>query len=421
MANLDEYRQRRDAARTPEPVPAEGPLPHGDDDVFVVQEHHARALHYDVRLERNGVLVSWAVPKGLLMPPGAVRLAVHTEDHPMEYATFEGDIPRGEYGGGKVTIWDRGRYDTLKWTDDEVQVEFHGQRVQGRYVFFHKGDSRDWMVRRTGVRATPSVPVEVEVDGRRLGLTDLDKVLYPSTGFTKAEVIDYYRRVAPVMLPHLAGRPVQLRRYPDGVDGQSFYEKNVARHAPDWVRTATTDSVVIDDLPALVWAANLAVLELHVPPRPDLVVFDLDPGAPATIVECCRVAELIRPILDDDGLVGYPKTSGGKGLQLYVPVSEAVRYAKAVARRLAREHPDQVVAVMARARRPGKVFIDWSRNNPAKTTVAPYSLRAREHPTVSTPVTWQEIADCRRPEDLVFTAPDVLTRIEERGDLLADL
>ncbi|HYS39990.1 MAG TPA: DNA polymerase ligase N-terminal domain-containing protein, partial [Pseudonocardiaceae bacterium] len=139
MANLDEYRQRRDAARTPEPVPAEGPLPHGDDDVFVVQEHHARALHYDVRLERGGVLVSWAVPKGLLMPPGAVRLAVHTEDHPMEYATFEGDIPRGEYGGGKVTIWDRGRYDTLKWTDDEVQVEFHGQRVQGRYVFFHKG------------------------------------------------------------------------------------------------------------------------------------------------------------------------------------------------------------------------------------------------------------------------------------------
>ncbi len=423
MANLDEYRQRRDAARTPEPVPAEGPLPHGDDDVFVVQEHHARALHYDVRLERGGVLVSWAVPKGLLMPPGAVRLAVHTEDHPMEYATFEGDIPRGEYGGGKVTIWDRGRYDTLKWTDDEVQVEFHGQRVQGRYVFFHKGDSRDWMVRRTGVRATPSVPVEVAVDGRRLRLTDLDKVFYPSTGFTKAEVIDYYRRVAPVMLPHLAGRPVRLRRYPDGVAGQSFYEKNVARHAPDWVRTATTDSVVIDDLPTLVWAVNLAALELHVPQRPDIVVFDLDPGAPATIVECCRVAKLIRPILDEDGLVGYPKTSGGKGLQLYVPVgvSEAVRYAKAVARRLAREHPDQVVAVMARARRAGKVFIDWSQNNPAKTTVAPYSLRAREQPTVSTPVTWQEVADCRRPEDLVFITPDVLTRIEERGDLLADL
>ncbi len=419
MANLDEYRQRRDAARTPEPVPADGPLPHGDDDVFVIQEHHARALHYDVRLERDGVLVSWAVPKGLLMPPGAVRLAVHTEDHPMEYATFEGDIPRGEYGGGKVTIWDRGHYDTLKWTDDEVQVEFHGQRVQGRYVFFRTGDSRDWMVRRTGVRAAPVESVPVEVDGRRLRLTDLDKVLYPSTGFTKAEVIDYYRQVAPVMLPHLAGRPATLRRYPDGVAGESFF---VGRRVPDWVRTSG-DSVIIDDLPTLVWAANLAVLELHVPQYrvgcpPDLLVFDLDPGAPATIVECCRVAELIRQVLSEDGLVGYPKTSGGKGLQVYIPAGErTVRYVKAVAQRLARAHPELVVSVMARARRTGKVFIDWSRNNPGKTTVAAYSLRARETPTVSTPVTWQEVVDCRQAVDLVFTASDVLARIEERGDL----
>jgi DNA ligase D-like protein (predicted polymerase)/DNA ligase D-like protein (predicted 3'-phosphoesterase) len=408
MANLDEYRQRRDAARTPEPVPAEGPLPHGEDDVFVIQEHHARALHYDVRLERGGVLVSWAVPKGLLMPPGAVRLAVHTEDHPMEYATFEGSIPRGEYGGGQVVIWDRGRYDTLKWTDSEVQVEFHGQRVQGRYVFFRTGDSRNWMVRRTGVRAAPVESVSVEVDGRLLRLTDLGKVLYPSTGFTKAEVIDYYRRVAPVMLPYLAGRPVTLRRYPDGVAGQSF---SLGRRAPDWVRTSS-GFVVIDDLPTLVWAANLAVLELHVPLVPDLVVFDLDPGAPATIVECCRVAELIRQVLSEDGLVGYPKTSGGKGLQVYVPEG-TVRYVKVVAQRLAREHPDLV----ARGRRTGKVFIDWSQNNPGKTTVAAYSLRARETPTVSTPVMWQEVVDCRQSVDLVYTASDVLARVEERGDL----
>jgi DNA ligase D-like protein (predicted polymerase)/DNA ligase D-like protein (predicted 3'-phosphoesterase) len=415
MANLDEYRQRRDAARTPEPVPAQGPLPHGDDDVFVVQEHHARALHYDVRLERGGVLVSWAVPKGLLMPPGAVRLAVHTEDHPMEYATFEGDIPRGEYGGGKVTIWDRGRYDTLKWTDDEVQVEFHGQRVQGRFVFFRTGEGRNWMVRRTGVRAAPVESVPVEVDGRLLRLTELDKVVYPSTGFSKAEVIDYYRRVAPVLLPHLAGRPVALRRYPDGVAGESF---SVGRRAPDWVRLSATGLVVIDDLPTLVWAINLAVLELHVPPLPGLVVFDLDPGAPATIVECCRVAELIRQVLRADGLVGYPKTSGGKGLQVYVPAAErTVRYVKAVAQRLARAHPDLVVSVLAQARRTGKVFVDWSRNNPARTTVAAYSLRARETPTVSTPVTWQEVVDCRQPTDLVFTAAEVLARIEDRGDL----
>jgi DNA ligase D-like protein (predicted polymerase)/DNA ligase D-like protein (predicted 3'-phosphoesterase) len=411
MGDLSEYRQRRDAARTPEPVPAEGPLPVGDDDVFVVQEHHARALHYDVRLERNGVLVSWAVPKGLLMSPGAVRLAVHTEDHPMEYATFAGDIPHGEYGGGKVTIWDRGRYDTLKWTDDEVQVEFHGQRVQGRYVFFraHGDNPRDWMVRRTGVRATPSVPVAV--DGRELRLTNLDEVCYPSTGFTKAEVIDYYRRVAPVMLPHLTGRPATLR----GVAGR------ITRRAPEWVRTAG-GFVVIDDLPTLVWAANLA-LELRVPQwtvdqPPDLLVFDLDPGAPATIVECCRAALLIRDVLTEDGLVGYPKTSGGNGLQVCVPVAETSRYARAIAQRLARAYPDQVVAVPARARRAGKVFIDWGQNDPM---VAPYSLRAGDRPTVSTPVTWPEVADCQRPAGLVFTPPDVLTRIEKYGDLLADL
>jgi DNA ligase D-like protein (predicted 3'-phosphoesterase)/DNA ligase D-like protein (predicted polymerase) len=406
MGDLSEYRQRRDAARTPEPVPTEGPLPDGDDDVFVVQEHHARALHYDVRLERGGVLVSWAVPKGLLMPPGAVRLAVHTEDHPMEYATFAGDIPHGEYGGGKVTIWDRGRYDTLKWTDDEVQVEFHGQRVQGRYVFFraHGDNPRDWMVRRTGVRAAPAVPVSV--DGRVLRLTDLDEVVYPSAGFTKAEVIDYYRRVAPVLLPHLAGRPATLR----GVDGRPV---RVGRQVPEWVRVEG-ELVVIDDLATLVWVANLGALELYVPQW----TVDLVPGAPATIVECCRVALLIRDALVEDGLVGYPMVSGGQGLRLYVPATPSSGYAKAVAQRLAGSHPEEVVAVVARDRRAGKVFVDWRQGGPV---IAPYSLRAGETPTVAAPVTWQEVVDCSRSDDLVFTVSDVLGRIEVLGDLLADL
>ncbi|HEY0804602.1 MAG TPA: non-homologous end-joining DNA ligase [Pseudonocardiaceae bacterium] len=299
------------------------------------------------------------------------------------------------------------------------------------------------MVRRTGVRAASS-SVPVQVDGQRLTITNLDKVLYPATGFTKAELIDYYRRVAPALLPHLANRPVTLRRYPDGVAGQGFFEKNVSRHAPNWVRTVrlptpgsakgaeSADFALIDDLPSLVWAANLAAVELHIPQwtvgahSPDLVVFDLDPGLPATIVECCRVAELIRAVLAEDDLVGYPKTSGGKGLQLYVPVhptpaEHTAAYARAVAQRLAREHPDLVLAVMAKARRVGKVFIDWSQNNAAKTTVAPYSLRAQEKPTASTPVTWDEVAACQQPENLTFVADDVLTRVEERGDLLADL
>ncbi|SHF67309.1 non-homologous end-joining DNA ligase [Streptoalloteichus hindustanus] len=291
---------------------------------------------------------------------------------------------------------------------------------------------------------SPDTVVTTQVQGRRLKLSNLEKVLYPQEGFTKAEVLDYYVRIAPVLLPYLRARPLTLRRYPDGVDAASFFEKDVSRHAPAWVRTVrvptpgsgkgaeAADFAVIEDLPTLVWVANLASLELHVPqwtvgPRgarrdPDLLVFDLDPGAPATVVECCRVAERLRELLTADGLSVWPKTSGSKGLQLYVPVAvpgpeRTSEYARAAAELLARQTPRQVVATMAKQARHGKVFIDWSQNNPKKTTVAPYSLRARPRPTVSTPVTWAEVVDCAGPEDLVFTAPRVLERVEEFGDL----
>lgn len=288
----------------------------------------------------------------------------------------------------------------------------------------------------------------VEVDGRRIVLSNLDKVLYPGTGFTKGEVIDYYARVAPVLLPHLADRPVSFKRYPDGVDGEGFFAKNAPRGTPDWVRTVrlpapgsgmdreTLDYVVIQDLPTLVWAANLAALELHVPqwtvgPRggvrqPDLLVLDLDPGAPATVVECAQVACMLRDLLADDGLDAYPKTSGSKGMQVYASVAAASEehtsaYARDLAQRLERQHPDLVVSRMAKNLRPGKVLVDWSQNNVAKTTVAPYSLRARSEPTVSTPVSWDEVEGCRRPGDLTFLAEDVLARVEKDGDLFEPL
>jgi bifunctional non-homologous end joining protein LigD len=289
--------------------------------------------------------------------------------------------------------------------------------------------------------------IGVQVDGRELALTNLSKVLYPEDGFTKAEVLDYYQRISELMLPHLAGRPATLKRYPEGVDGESFFQKHAPDHRPAWVRTEkvesssargrgeTVDYVVIDDLPTLIWAANLASLELHVPqwrfprgdePEPDLLVFDLDPGAPATVVECCRVAEALRPLLAADGLEALPKTSGGKGLQLYAKVSgitseEASAQAKAYAERLEADKPDMVVSRMTKSLRGGKVLIDWSQNNGAKTTVAPYSLRARTHPTVSTPVTWDEVEACRDVADLFFTAPDVLARVAKTGDLFAPL
>jgi bifunctional non-homologous end joining protein LigD len=288
-----------------------------------------------------------------------------------------------------------------------------------------------------------SAKTSVEVGGRKLALSNLDKVLYPAHGFTKGEVIDYYARVAPVLLPHLGGRPATRKRYPDGVDGPSFFEKNAPSHTPEWVRRVelptpggsreTLDFVVVDDLPTLVWLANLAALELHVPqwrvgPRggarePDLLVFDLDPGPPAGLDAVREVAVLLRELLDGDGLESFPKTSGRKGMHLYVPIEETSdertsAYAREAAQRLEKEHKDLVVSRMDKKLRRGKVFVDWSQNNRHKTTVAPYSLRAAEEPCVSTPVTWDEVEG---GDSLRFLPDDVLERVDEHDDLLAPL
>jgi DNA ligase D-like protein (predicted polymerase)/DNA ligase D-like protein (predicted 3'-phosphoesterase) len=452
VPDLSEYNAKRDRARTPEPFGEVGAAAGGDR--FVVQEHHARRLHYDVRLERDGVLVSWAVPKGLPDEPGAPRMAVHTEDHPLEYLDFHGEIPHGEYGGGAMTIWDSGRYEAEKWSDDEVAVTLHGERVSGRFVFFRPqrgSGSKDWLVqrRRTDTPAPPrdAQAPRVNVGGRPLKLVNLDKELYP--GVPKASVLDYYARIADTLLPHLSGRPLTLRRFPDGIAAPSFYEKNAGAKAPDWLRTvdvptpgssrgsSTATFVVVEELATLVYLANLAVLELHVPQwrvddegavqPPDELVFDLDPGEGTTVLECARVAERVRDLVAADGLELCPKVSGSKGMQ----VSAAIRvddparpsaYAKAVAEHLARETPRAVTAVMAKDRRRGKVFVDWSQNNPSKTTVAPYSLRARAAhgaPTVSTPLTWDEVAAASTVRDLTFSPADVLARVERDGDLYA--
>ena len=287
--------------------------------------------------------------------------------------------------------------------------------------------------------------VVVDVEGRQLALTNLEKVLYPAVGFTKGQVLDYYTRIAPVLLPHLAGRALTRKRYPNGVEGQPFFEKNAPRGTPEWVRVVTLaspgstkgresiDYTVVDSLAALVWTANLASLELHTHQwrvdsgAPDLVVFDLDPGPPATVVECCAVALLLRDVLRADGFDAVAKTSGSKGLQLYARAGDlassdaASAYAKALAQRFEASHPELVVHRMTKALRPGKVLVDWSQNSAAKTTVSVYSLRALDRPTVSTPVTWDEVAACTSPDDLVFTSNDVLARVADHGDLFAPL
>jgi bifunctional non-homologous end joining protein LigD len=281
----------------------------------------------------------------------------------------------------------------------------------------------------------------VRIGERVLQLSNLDKVLYPESGFTKAEVIDYYARIAPVMLPHLAGRALTFRRFPNGVDAGSFFEKRCPKHRPEWLPVAVgpgdriggIEYCVLDEPAALVWAANMAALELHAPmalaedlDNPRAVVFDLDPGAPADVRDCCRIALAIRDVLVSLDLEAWAKTSGSKGLQLYVPVNgplgheQAASFALTVGQLLERQRPKEVVTTMTKVVRPGKVFVDWSQNNRHKTTIAVYSLRARPRPTVSTPVTWHEVgAGADGEEELVFEAPDVLDRVDALGDVFA--
>jgi bifunctional non-homologous end joining protein LigD len=282
----------------------------------------------------------------------------------------------------------------------------------------------------------------VDIEGRHLKLSNLDKVLYPEAGFTKGQVIDYYVRIAPVLLPHLRGRPLTMKRYPNGVGGMFFYEKNCPSHRPDWVKTVKVwsegnnrwmDYCLIDDLPTLVWAANLADLELHTSLslgkdvlQPSFLVFDLDPGAPANIVQCCRVGVWVRDMFSKLGLQSCAKTSGSKGLQIYVPLNTTVTYdqtkpfAHELARMLERQHPELVVSDMKKALRTGKILVDWSQNDDHKTTVCVYSLRAKEQPTASTPVRWSEVENCLKsgdPKLLVFDSDEVLTRAKKYGDL----
>jgi bifunctional non-homologous end joining protein LigD len=281
----------------------------------------------------------------------------------------------------------------------------------------------------------------VSVDGHELSLSNLDKVLYPDHGFTKGEVIDYYARIAPTMLAHTAGRCVTLKRFPSGVEQKGFFEKRCPAHRPEWIptlvgpgdRNGTIGYCQFEEPAALVWAANMAALELHLPmargddlDRPLMMVFDFDPGAPATIVECCSVALGVREVLESVGLQSWPKTSGSKGLQLYVPLhtacthEAAADFALAVGQVLEKQRPAEVTTVMAKAVRPGKIFVDWSQNARHKTTIGVYSLRARPQPTVSTPVSWDEVESCAAGDlELRFDYRAVLARVDEHGDLFA--
>ncbi len=335
-----------------------------------------------------------------------------------------------------------------RWTRDRIlrHSSYKGLRTDKPTEEVVLEREEDTSARPYEIVHTTKRHVEIKARGRRLRLSNRDKVLYPDAGFTKGELIDYYTAIAPFLLPHLAGRPVTLKRYPDGVNEPYFYEKRCPTHRPEWVQTApvwsgrqaeTIDYCLIEDLPTLMWVANLAAIELHpslararAQGTPTTLVLDLDPGEPAGLRECCRVALLIREIFDAFGLQALVKTSGLKGLQVYVPLNTAVTYeqtkpfARAVAELLEKQRPQLVVSRMTKSLRAGRVLIDWSQNDPHKTTVSVYSLRATATPLISTPLDWEEVglgSRCRRGREqkLSLVPRELLQRLERDGDLFA--
>jgi bifunctional non-homologous end joining protein LigD len=522
-ALLEPYRRKRDFARTPEPSGAgEHRTSTSGQDAprrFVVQRHSARRLHYDFRLEIDGVLASWAVPKGPTLDPGVRRLAVHVEDHPIEYELFEGLIPAGEYGGGDVIVWDRGTWEP-HGTDDpaaavrdgELHLDMHGERLKGRFALVRGGRSdgrgsssgkEQWLLvhkhdefaqdgwdaeehptsilsGRTNdeVKAAPdrlwrsdvpaaeaAVPVgapEVggpsgealdalaglgaegtwEVFGRRLRLTNLDKVLFRAREgeppVTKRELIAYTARIAPVILPYLRGRALNMHRYPHGAHAKGFWHKEVPGHAPGWLprwdnpeadREETSTYLVVDEPAALVWAAGFGALEWHpwtsrtdAPDKPSYALFDIDPGERTTWEDVLSLARLHRTALEHLEVTGYPKVTGRRGIQIFVPIArgpgfdETRAWAERVSRTVGAVMPELVSWKWQKRDRGGLARLDYTQNAVNKTLVAPYSPRACAGATVSAPIEWDELDDPGlRPDG--FTIRTILDRLEAKGDL----
>jgi bifunctional non-homologous end joining protein LigD len=509
---LVRYREMRDFGRTSEPSGTGAAASPGNR--FVVQRHRARRRHYDLRLELNGVLVSWAVPKGPTLDPKARRMAVHVEDHPLEYVDFEGVIPAGEYGGGDVIVWDRGTWEPVD-TDDPVQAladgnchfDLYGEKLAGRFVLIHPsrdGDGKQWLLlhkqddyaepgwdaedhprsvksgmTNAEVAAAPAAmwrgdlpPAEAEIPvrggkpawqpatdgelasldelggsgswqvaGRTLNLTNLDKVLVPGRAgeesITKRDLIRYYTVIAPVMLPYLTNRALNTHRFPGGIGRPGFWHKEVPDHAPAWLRRwhhedAAPDEVQQYLVPAgvadLAWLANFGALELHAwtsrisdVRHPTWALFDIDPGPATSFDEVLVLARLHRTALEHLGLVGRPKVTGQRGIQVWVPIEPRYTYAETrawvetVSKTIGRTVPDLVSWAWHKDRRGGRARLDYTQNVLNKTLVAPYSVRPQPGAPVSVPLEWEELDDPDLRPDR-WTIRTVTDRIESAGD-----
>jgi bifunctional non-homologous end joining protein LigD len=509
---LEAYHKKRDFRRTPEP---RGKLSKANRRRFVVQEHHASKLHFDFRLEMGGVLKSWSVPRGPSLDPTEKRLAVPTEDHPVEYLKFEGLIPEGEYGAGQHMIWDAGTYEltadgdgvALEESDTgKLKFRLHGDKLRGEFslVRMARGRGDQWLLiksrdeyaepgwklelrlgadaqgkeyrqkergsasrrvvkrevknhgvpeRKGDIKVVPasrafkakdlSAEVDVKVNGKIVSLTNPDKVYWPGEGYTKGDLIRYYYEVAKYIRPYLKDRPLIMKRYPAGIKGQSFHQHDV-NDAPDYVRTVALEVedggghivnyIVCDNLPTLLYMANLGAIERH--PwhsrtrnldRPDWLVFDLDPGEGVRFETICEAALCVRDVLKRLGLEAYSKTSGSRGIHVYLPIKPIYTYeqvagfAEQVATLVAREMPEAATVERAlRKRKRGQIYVDHMQNARGKSVVAPYSVRPKPGATVSAPLQWREV-ERRKLTTQDFNIKNMLRRIERKGDLFKEV
>jgi bifunctional non-homologous end joining protein LigD len=510
---LAPYLAKRDFTRTPEPA-GEQPRTAGGPLRFVVQRHRARRRHYDLRFEMNGVLASWAVPNGPTLDPAAKRLAVHVEDHPIEYIDFEGVIPAGEYGGGDVIVWDTGTWEPHETNDPvaavaagELHADVKGNKLKGRLILIQRGrgreDSNQWLLLHkndeyavpgwdaedfpqsvlTGrtndqVKADPdriwrsdlpaaeaSVelrprpvpgPGEAElaaltelrnngtwqVFGRDLRLTNLDKELFPARSgeppVTKRELVRYAAQIAPVILPYLTGRPLNMNRFPGGVGEPGFWNKQLPDHAPAWLprwhnpdakEGRTTTYLVVDEPAALVWVANYGALEWHGwtslaadPSSPTYALIDIDPGTATTWDDVLVLARLHRTALQHLGVRAQPKVTGRRGIQIWIPVRPGLTYqdtrawVEGLSKEIGAVVPDLISWKWDVRDRHGLARLDYTQNVSNKTLVAPYSPRAAAGAPVSAPIEWDELDDpALRPDG--FTIRTLLERVVQKGDL----
>jgi bifunctional non-homologous end joining protein LigD len=468
---LAEYKRKRDFTKTAEP--SAKPARTHKQPIFVIQEHHARRLHYDLRLEADGVLKSWAVTKVPTMDPSIRRLAVRTEDHPLEYADFEGDIPEGQYGAGHVKIWDRGTYENLSGrplpealADGKVEVQLHGKKLKGKFALIRMaGDGRreNWLLikmkdeyARSSQEPKSKDPTRPERARSRVlpaqrpvpastlpfEFTNLDKVMFPEKGYTKGDAIRYYAAVAHLLLPHLRNRPITLERLPDGVRAGAphFWQKHTPDYYPDWIpRTSVVGAdgtrvnyALVNDEPSLLYLVNQGTLTFH--PwlsrvedldRPDFVLFDLDPGK-STFADLIKIAKQLHQELEAEGLDNFVKTSGKTGLHVLAPwirpggYDEARAWAFSVAQRLADALPDIATIERRKSARRGKAYIDVLQNARGHHVVPPYVLRAVPAATVSTPLKWDELTGRLNPNQ--FDLKTALRRFQRQNkDLMEGL